>query len=851
MPFKPVSSVPSAPAGPLELFDELPRRPGAVPELWRQQGEILGSYVKGFESRPDVAVELPTGTGKTMVGLLIADWRRRKHRRPVLYACPTQQLVHQVAAVAQREGIPHVRLIGSHSSWPTTDKSSYDGADAVGLTTYSSIFNAAPKVGTPGTIVFDDAHAGEQYVAESWAVSVDRVQHAAAYEACLTAVRGALSDTFASRMGQHAPDVRARTDVQLVVPLRHDRMAEAINGALANLPDGSSAWWAWNTVRPGLAACLVYVSWREILVRPFIPPTSENEPFSGADQRLYLSATPGHAGELERSFGRSSVERLLLPDGRSPRSGRRFFIFADLADSEDEQLPVHVTEKAGKALVLGTSKEVAHAAASQLNPSGWPVLTKDDVELDLEAFAAQHQALLALAGRYDGIDLPDDACRLVALHGLPQWAHLQERYLASNLRARAALEERTRTRVVQGAGRATRNPVDHAVVLVQGDDLTRYLSSPILRQALDADLQAEVAFGLENSRGAPADELLVNIDLFLDQGDEWQNNAEPLITEARRHTERQHPPGSTLLAASARHEVEACASAFRSDFVGARDAALRAAAALSGEDAVRSYRAFWLYLSAVWSLAATASDPNAAKTGMGLLRQAAKATQGTSWLREVETGTQSTLPEDADDTPAVRQIARRLASRIKRAEVNAAVSRIDRGMSEIEHTKSEPALTELGRLLGAESFKPPGQGRADSVWCWDERVWIAVEAKSEQSPAGEIPLRDVRQANTQLNQLSNDRGVVTPSLAAVVIVSPRTAVADEAVTAAQPEVHLAHPDSVRQISEAAAACWEKLLQTQTGHTGSDLEALVRRTLAEHQVLPTQILERLTASPLKG
>lgn len=851
MPFKPVASVPPAPAGPLELFDELPRRRGAIPELWRQQGEILTAYAMDFESRPDVAVELPTGTGKTMVGLLIAEWRRLKHRRPVLYACPTQQLVHQVAAVAQREGIAHVRLIGSHSSWASADKSNYDEAHAVGLTTYSSIFNAAPKVGSPGTIVFDDAHAGERYVAESWAVKVDRVQHGDAYQACLASVRRALSDMFTSRMEHNAPDLRARTDVQLVVPLRHHNMIESIDEALANLPKHSSAWWAWDTVRPGLASCLIYVSWHEILVRPFIPPTSENEPFSAAEQRVYLSATPGHAGELERSFGRSNVERLLLPDGRSPRSGRRFFIFADLADSEDEDLPSRLTEKAGKALVLGTSHEVARSAASQLNPGGWPVLTKEDVELDLNAFAAEHQTLLALAGRYDGIDLPNDACRLVALRGLPEWAHLQERYLSSNLRARAALEERTRTRVVQGAGRATRNPVDHALVLVQGDDLTRYLSSPVVRLALDADLQAEVAFGLENSRGATSGELLENVDLFLEQSDEWQSHAEPLINEARRDTERQDPPGSALLALSAHHEVEAFTAAFRSDFVGARDSALQAAAALSGDDVVRPYRAFWLYLSAAWSFAATASDPNAAKTGMGLLKEALKAAQGTSWLREVETGTQTTLPEDADDTPAVREIAGRLASGIRPADIKGTVSRIEQGISEVEHTKSEPALTELGHLLGAESFKPPGQGRADSVWCWAERVWIAIEAKSEQSPAGAIPLRDARQANTQLKQLAADRGVAIPSLAAVVLVSPRTAVADEAVTAARPEVHLAHPNLVRQISEATAECWKQLFQTHAGHTGDDLTALVRRTMAEHRVLPTQILERLTASPLKA
>lgn len=846
-----MSSGPSAPAGPLELFDELPRRPGAIPELWRQQGEILSEYAKRFEMKPDVAVELPTGTGKTMVGLLVADWRRRKYRRPVLYACPTQQLVHQVAAVAHREGMPSVTLIGSHTSWSAVDKAKYDGGDALGLTTYSSIFNAAPKVGTPGTIVFDDAHAAEQYVAESWAVTVDRTRHSDAYTACLKALRPALSGMFAERMEQADADVRARLDVRLVVPLRRPKMAGAINKALAQLPDGSSPWWAWNTIRPGLASCLVYVSWREILIRPFIPPTSENDPFTGADQRVYLSATPGHAGELERSFGRREVERLLLPDGRSPRSGRRFFVFSDLAAGDADDLAVRVTSAAGKALVLATSTDIARTVAGKLNVAGWPVLGKDDVERNLDAFADQQNVILALAGRYDGIDLPDDACRLVCLSGLPEWAHLQERFLASSLRARAALEERTRTRVVQGAGRATRNPSDHAIVLIRGADLTRYLTSPIVRQALDADLQAEVEFGLENSREVAHTDLLENVSIFLDQGDDWRDHAEPFIADARRRVAREDSAGTDLLAASAPHEVDACASAFRGDFVGARDAAQRAAAALSGNDAVRSYRAFWLYHASVWSFAAVGTDPSAGKTAVGLLNEAHKAAQGTTWLREAEAGTQSAVEEDADDTPAVREVARRLREKVKRSAVEAAADRMRKGLAEVEHQKSEPALTELGRLLGAEAFKPPGHGRADSAWCWDERVWIAIEAKSEQSPSGEVSLRDIRQANTQLAQLAEDRGVGIPTLAAVVVASPRTAVADEGVTAARPEVYLAQPGALRQIGDDIATCWDRLLLTHHGHTGQDLEALVRKTMAEHQVLPTQIFERLTAAPINS
>lgn len=340
-----------------------------------------------------------------------------------------------------------------------------------------------------------------------------------------------------------------------------------------------------------------------------------------------------------------------------------------------------------------------------------------------------------------------------------------------------------------------------------------------------------------------------NVNVFFEQGDTWRDDAEPYLADARRKVERVDPVGSPQLAASAPYEVDACTRAFRGDFVGSREAALLAARALSGEEAARSYRALWLYLAAVWSFAATGADANAGKTGAGLLQEANKAAFGTTWLRETEAGAESIIEEDADDTPAIREIVRRLENGIKQAQVESAVERISTGLAATEHTKFEPASTELGRLLGAEAEKPSGQGRADSVWCWEGRVWIAIEAKTEEGPDQPVPLKDVRQANTQLAQLSEDRGVPAPTLAAVVIACARTQVADEAVTAAQSHVFLTHPDVFRGVLEDAARAWSRILMTRKGHTGRDLEALVRKVMAEHQVLPTQVYERLTAQPV--
>ena len=91
-------------ATPGELYHDLPRRPGAVPGLWSHQSHMLKAYTDS-RNKPDLALELPTGTGKTLTGLLIAEWNRQKNNERVLYSCPTRQLAEQVRSAANREGI--------------------------------------------------------------------------------------------------------------------------------------------------------------------------------------------------------------------------------------------------------------------------------------------------------------------------------------------------------------------------------------------------------------------------------------------------------------------------------------------------------------------------------------------------------------------------------------------------------------------------------------------------------------------------------------------------------------------------------------------------------------------------
>src|SRR6266516_8093913 len=78
-------------------------RSAAVPSLWPWQSEVLAAYA-GVDG--DAAVELPTGTGKTLVGLLAGEHFRDGGGGPVAFLAGNKQLAQQVERQARELGFP-------------------------------------------------------------------------------------------------------------------------------------------------------------------------------------------------------------------------------------------------------------------------------------------------------------------------------------------------------------------------------------------------------------------------------------------------------------------------------------------------------------------------------------------------------------------------------------------------------------------------------------------------------------------------------------------------------------------------------------------------------------------------
>ena len=171
MAFKTIKQSHTVADDPAAHFKTLTRR--QFPDVMPHQKEMLEVYAAEYHQKNDVALQLPTGSGKTLVGLLIADWRRIKFHDRAVYLCPTRQLVHQTVLQARDQyGIDVVNLSGSKYEFAPTDSAAYKTGKQVAVTTYSALFNSNPFFDNPNLIIVDDAHAAENYIANMWSLNI-------------------------------------------------------------------------------------------------------------------------------------------------------------------------------------------------------------------------------------------------------------------------------------------------------------------------------------------------------------------------------------------------------------------------------------------------------------------------------------------------------------------------------------------------------------------------------------------------------------------------------------------------------------------------------------------------------
>jgi hypothetical protein len=690
---------------------------------------MMQKYVAQAQAAPDVALQLPTGSGKTLVGLLIGEWLRRKNQERVVFLCPTRQLVNQVVHQAEQQyGLSVHGFVGSKHSFDAAAKADYQATRQIAVTTYSALFNISPFFDTPDVIICDDAHAAENYIASMWSLRVQRTnpEHAALHAALAGLLKPFLDATdFGRLIGEIDENlVDASWVEKLPTPALATIAAEFVAIVDQYVGPIEDLRYTWRLLRDNLHACHVYMTAQELLIRPLIPPTWTHEPFAKARQRIFMSATLGEGGDLERLTGRENIMRLPVPEGWDRQGiGRRFFIFPEMTLTADETVELRRTlmQRVPRSVVLVPNDRVKNEVVSDVQSTlGLSVFDAAAIEDSKAAFVAATGAAAVFANRYDGVDFPDDECRLLFLDGLPKTTNAQERFFVAKMGANALLQGRIQTRVVQAVGRCTRSLRDYSAVVVTGASLTDYLNSPVRLSFLHPELQAELDFGARQSTNTTLQDLIENFDIFLRNDAKWEGVNRQIL--ARRATATQAtPPGLEQLQAVVHDEINYQKNLWQRHYEGAVENAGQVLAKLRAPS-LQGYRALWNYLAG----AAAAYGESSGVTAMGVRARtyfvAARDAAGSiRWLASLARYRPELAAVSTEDEALQAQIERletlllRLGTKHEARYAQKEKSILD-GLQSSDTTKFVVAHRDLGEMLGFEAGRYETDASPDLWW---------------------------------------------------------------------------------------------------------------------------------------
>ena len=100
-----------------------------------------------------------------------------------------------------------------------------------------------------------------------------------------------------------------------------------------------------------------------------------------------------------------------------------------------------------------------------------------------------------LVSRVDGVDSPQDTCRVMILDGLPSGSSLLERYQWEYLGMANLLSTRLANRIVQLFGRINRGRNDYGIFLIGGRELNNWLNKDRNVALLPDLLQRQILVG--------------------------------------------------------------------------------------------------------------------------------------------------------------------------------------------------------------------------------------------------------------------------------------------------------------------------------------------------------------------
>lgn len=825
---------------PIKIYDSLPK--GKVNDLWRGQYLAL-EELTNVREQVNIAVNLNTGGGKTVIGLLTGQSMANELEGRIFYLCGSNQLIKQTKDAAEKLGLK----VSTYFNREMQNEREFNLGEVQCLTNYQTLFNGKNRRFRDDIkgIIFDDAHVASHIVRDNFTLRITQSEFPQTYATIVGQARPYFESIYRTQEFDQVVTFKDDPSVLFIPMFFWHSIVTRVIESLTNegVTTKLTTMFSWEHLRNYLDLCSAFITADSIELSPFLPPIHELNFMSNQTHKIFLSATVQDKPEFIRTFG--FLPSAHIDPKTSAGESERLIVAPYMNPDIKNDIFEYIIQLSRKQKILVIPK-------SDYQSRKWRdyemQFTSTDFSDKVEQFKSASEGMLVAPARFEGMDFPGDTCRILVIDGLPSGTGLMEKFLWSNLGDNKFLQGTVASRVVQSMGRISRGTDDYGVVFMLGDDMADWITRKTNRSAISPFSKAQLELGEELTKDLKTiDELdgLLSTVLSVPRNEGWtalhKARVQPfsVTSEIDYETEEEQDSFQTKTAFAERQFLKHLWD--REYSRAARSLENTLEELFQNDKAQASWHAHWIGYAYQLSGNYSAAERYFNRSG-GAYRVLGRLSQP-----QIPT---PSLPVHTIGESQPERIAKVLS---ERGDFNhGSFSEMDGRLSALFSEKSssnqfEEALFWLGRYLGFESSRPDqisGIGRGPDVFWASPEVDILLESKEEKGDNSQYSKKDIGQSHNHKVWYSEEFPE-SKRFNKLMIVGPDV----PANPAASPGdiMNIWLPNEIVDLaSQARAVLYDSYITSES----ATYVAVLRRNLVESNLTYQAIFENLPNRPIK-
>lgn len=513
---------------PREIFMSLPNKKYDYPR--DVQTEVWQQWMDKRDEK-DVIIKMNTGSGKTIVGLIILMSCVREEKKPALYIVPNNYLVKQVKKEAESMGIPVTEDVND-GGFITGEK--------ILITNIYKLVNGKTVFGKRrngnnfkiGSVLIDDVHACINDIESQYTIEINNTDKN--YEKIYKIFEDEMKKQYPNRVTDIENNIPG---VNILIPYwAWQNKSNEIYKILSDDNDNIEISMKLPLFRDYFNLCNCVVSCDKIEISPKSININEIDGFKKAQRRIYMSATIVEIDSLISKCGITNYPQNVIKPKYADDMGERFILLPQMINKE-------ITDEEIKSKLKEYSKQynVVVLVPSDIRKKYWEDVAdlsvdKNNLEDEVERLRNEHVGIIVMSNKYEGIDLPNKACEILVIDGIPNSKRKYDEIEQQMLGNSEKILNKKIQLIEQGMGRGVRSSGDYCAIILMGQGLISTLYADGYIDKMSSITKEQIKLSNEIAKqlsGQSIDEIFESLNYCLKRDKNWIETSKSVLSQVK------------------------------------------------------------------------------------------------------------------------------------------------------------------------------------------------------------------------------------------------------------------------------------------------------------------------------